>query len=82
MLSLQVEAGSGENVCLVSRKGEKAIIVTYAEIRDWLDKSFSHLVEDCRRSVFEQQMAQDLQREQQQQQQQKRLRDDASSEVS
>eukprot|EP00108_Taenia_solium_P012327 TsM_000830900 transcript=TsM_000830900 gene=TsM_000830900 len=78
----KVEAGSGENVCLVSRKGEKVIIVTYAEIRDWLDKSFSHLVEDCRRSVFEQQMAQDLQREQQQQQQQKRLRDDATSEVS
>ncbi|EUB59273.1 PAB-dependent poly(A)-specific ribonuclease subunit [Echinococcus granulosus] len=75
----KVEAGSGENVCLVSRKGEKAIIVTYAEIRDWLDKSFSHLVEDCRRSVFEQQMAQDLQREHQQQ---KRLRDDATSEVS
>ncbi|VDK36838.1 unnamed protein product [Taenia asiatica] len=78
----KVEAGSGENVCLVSRKGEKVIIVTYAEIRDWLDKSFSHLVEDCRRSVFEQQMARDLQREQQQQQQQKRLRDDATSEVS
>ncbi|VDM35392.1 unnamed protein product [Hydatigera taeniaeformis] len=58
--ALNVEAGSGENVCLVSRKGEKVIIVTYAEIRDWLDKSFSHLVEDCRRSVFEQQMAQDL----------------------
>ena len=66
----KVEAGSSEHVCLVSRKGEKAVIVTYAEIRRWLDKSFSQLVEDSRRSVFEQQIAQSMQPQPQSPQQQ------------
>ncbi|VDD79510.1 unnamed protein product [Mesocestoides corti] len=60
----KVEAASQERLCLVSRKGERAIIVTYADIRHWLDTSFGSLVEEHRRSLFEQQMVQ--QQEQQQ----------------
>ncbi|KAM7541484.1 hypothetical protein Aperf_G00000042098 [Anoplocephala perfoliata] len=51
----KVEAGSSELVCLSSRKANQVIIVSYSEIRDFLDKSFSHLVEESRRSVLEQQ---------------------------
>ncbi|VDN97160.1 unnamed protein product [Rodentolepis nana] len=60
----KVEAGSTELVCLSSRKAHQVIIVTYADIRDFLDKSFSHLVEESRRSVLEQQQM--LQQQQQQ----------------
>lgn len=64
---LQVEAGSNELVCLSSRKAHQVIIVSYAEIRDFLDKSFSHLVEESRRSMLEQQQMIQQQQEQLQQ---------------
>ncbi|VUZ47052.1 unnamed protein product [Hymenolepis diminuta] len=60
----KVEAGSTELVCLSSRKAHQVIIVSYADIRDFLDKSFSHLVEESRRSVLEQQQM--MQQQQQQ----------------
>ncbi|KER29550.1 hypothetical protein T265_03848 [Opisthorchis viverrini] len=73
----KVEASSHERLCLVSRDSQNVILMTYADIKQWLDSSFSHLVERHRQSRCEIQMAQQReirqhqqQRQQQQQQQQ------------
>ncbi|VDQ04332.1 unnamed protein product [Trichobilharzia regenti] len=54
----KVEAGSLERLCLVSRDSQNVIIVTYADIKQWLDTSFSYLVEKHRQSRCELHLAQ------------------------
>ncbi|VDP71319.1 unnamed protein product [Echinostoma caproni] len=66
----KVEAGSTERLCLVSRDSQNVIIVTYAEVKHWLDSSFNHLVERHRQSRCDLQIAQQRDARQQQQQQQ------------
>ncbi|OON14411.1 hypothetical protein X801_09795 [Opisthorchis viverrini] len=46
----KVEASSHERLCLVSRDSQNVILMTYADIKQWLDSSFSHLVERHRQS--------------------------------
>ncbi|CAH8527731.1 unnamed protein product [Dicrocoelium dendriticum] len=66
----KVEAGSAERLCLVSRDSQNVIIVTYADVKQWLDSSFDHLVERHRQSRCELQLAQQREARKQQQQQQ------------
>ncbi|TGZ57492.1 hypothetical protein CRM22_009925 [Opisthorchis felineus] len=68
----KVEASSHERLCLVSRDSQNVILMTYADIKQWLDSSFSHLVERHRQSRCEIQMAQqrEIRQHQQQRQQQ------------
>lgn len=65
---IKVEAASSENVCLVSRDSQNVIIVTYADVKQWLDTSFNYLVEKHRESRCEIQISN--QREVRKQQQQ------------
>ncbi|VDN12715.1 unnamed protein product [Dibothriocephalus latus] len=60
----KVECASPEKLCLVSRDGQRVIIASFAEVRQWLDNSFATLVEEHRRSLFEQQMDQQRQLDQ------------------
>ncbi|CAL8074287.1 unnamed protein product [Calicophoron daubneyi] len=69
----KVEAGSTERLCLVSRDSQNVIIVTYADIKKWLDTSFQHLVELHRQSRCDIQLAQQRQAREQQQQKQQTL---------
>ncbi|TPP62011.1 PAB-dependent poly(A)-specific ribonuclease subunit 3 [Fasciola gigantica] len=62
----KVEAGSSERLCLVSRDSQNVIIVTYADVKHWLDTSFNHLVERHRHSRCELQLAQQRDARQQQ----------------
>lgn len=64
-----MEAGSTERLCLVSRDSQNVIIVTYADVKHWLDTSFNHLVERHRQSRCELQLSQQREVRQQQQQQ-------------
>ncbi|KAA3674178.1 PAB-dependent poly(A)-specific ribonuclease subunit 3 [Paragonimus westermani] len=41
----KVETGSGERLYVVNQDGQNMIIVTYADIKQWLDASFAHLVD-------------------------------------
>ncbi|KAA3676450.1 PAB-dependent poly(A)-specific ribonuclease subunit 3 [Paragonimus westermani] len=66
----KVEAGSSERLCLVSRDSQNVIIVTYADIKQWLDASFAHLVDRHRQSRCDIRLAQLRDAHQQQQQQQ------------
>lgn len=75
----KVEAGSTERLCLVSRDSQNVIIVTYADVKHWLDTSFNHLVERHRQSRCELQLSQ--QREVRQQQQQSQAVSGASEET-
>ncbi|CAH8574987.1 unnamed protein product [Heterobilharzia americana] len=52
----KVEAASPERLCLVSRDSQNVIIVTYADIKQWLDTSFSYLVDKHRQSRCELQL--------------------------
>lgn len=74
-----MEAGSTERLCLVSRDSQNVIIVTYADVKHWLDTSFNHLVERHRQSRCELQLSQ--QREVRQQQQQSQAVPGASGET-
>lgn len=63
----QVEAASPERLCLVSRDSQNVIIVTYADIKQWLDTSFSYLVDKHRQSQCELQLTRQRNARQQQQ---------------
>lgn len=62
----KVEAASRENLCLISRDSQNVIIVTYADIKQWLDTSFTYLLEKHRHSRCELQLAQQYQQQQHQ----------------
>ncbi|KAL3318975.1 PAB-dependent poly(A)-specific ribonuclease subunit 3 [Cichlidogyrus casuarinus] len=47
----KMEAASPEPVCLVSRDNHNVIIVTYDQVRDWLEQSFNHLVEKQKQNL-------------------------------
>ncbi|CAH8575822.1 unnamed protein product [Schistosoma bovis] len=63
----KVEAASPERLCLVSRDSQNVIIVTYADIKQWLDTSFSYLVDKHRQSQCELQLTRQRNARQQQQ---------------
>ncbi|CAH8519595.1 unnamed protein product [Schistosoma turkestanicum] len=63
----KVEAASPEHLCLVSRDSQNVIIVTYADIKQWLDTSFSYLVDKHRQSRCELQLTRQRHAHQQQQ---------------
>ncbi|KAH8871202.1 PAN2-PAN3 deadenylation complex subunit PAN3 [Schistosoma japonicum] len=64
----KVEAASPERLCLVSRDSQNVIIVTYADIKQWLDSSFSYLLDKHRQSRCELQLNRQRHARQQQQQ--------------